>query len=267
MAVLREASGKRGDMMKLGILGATGWVGQALGLRLIGQGWAESDLVLSNRRASRAAYGAGVVWGGAAAVSAAEVILITVRPEDFPVPGFDPGDRLVISFMTMWTLEKLRRLYPAARIVRAMPNGAASVGRSYTPWVGEVSEADAALVGQVLASIGGQDRVVDEDQLDYLAALSGSGSAYPALMAQAMLRDALARGLPEAVARAAVEAVVCGSAPFLEGKMGEVGAILDVYRGYKGVTAAGLDAAEPELSRAIAAALAAATAKAKALGQ
>jgi pyrroline-5-carboxylate reductase len=124
-----------------------------------------------------------------------------------------------------------------------------------------------AVVGRILAAIGGHDRVADEDQLDYLAALSGSGSAYPALMAQAMLSDALTRGLPEGVARAAVEAVICGSASFLEGKMGEVGAILDVYRGYKGVTAAGLDAAEPGLSRAISDALAAATAKAKALGQ
>lgn len=256
--------------MKLGILGATGWLGQALGLRLMSEGlWPEADLVLANRSGQRAAYAGhpGVVWGDVATVCRADVIVIAVRPEDFPLDGFDPGDRLVISFMTVWTLAKLRRLYPHARIVRAMPNGAAPVGRSYTPWVGDVGEADATLVERILSAMGGQDRVTGEDQLDYLAALSGSGSAYPALMAQAMLADALAQGLPEQVAMRAVEAVVCGSAPFLEGRMGELGAILDAYRAYKGVTAAGLDAAEPGLQRAIAAALAAATAKARALGE
>lgn len=253
--------------MKLGILGATGWVGQALGQRLIGQGlWAEGDLVLANRSGRREAYGPAVTWGDAAAVSACDVVLITVRPEDFPVAGFDPGDRLVVSFMTVWSLAKLRKLFPKARIVRAMPNGAAPVGRSFTPWVGDVTDADAELVGRILSSIGGQDRVPDEDQLDYLAALSGSGSAYPALMAQAMLNDALAQGLSVNVAEAAVEAVICGSAPFLEGKIGELQGILDTYRGYKGVTAAGMEAGEAGLTQAIQAALAAATAKAKALG-
>jgi pyrroline-5-carboxylate reductase len=149
-----------------------------------------------------------------------------------------------------------------------MPNGAAPVGASYTPWVGQgLAAGDAALVARILSAMGGQDAVQDEAQLDYLAALSGSGSAYPALMAQAMLRDALARGLPEAVAMAAVEAVVCGSAPFLAGKMGELDVLLNTYRGYKGVTAAGLDAAEAGLHQAMTDALAAASAKAQTLGQ
>ncbi len=255
--------------MTLGILGATGWLGQALGLRLLAQGLvSEGDLLLANRSGRREAYAAhpGVVWTDVAGVCAADVIVIAVRPEDFPLEGFDPEGKLVISFMTVWTLAKLQRLCPSARIVRAMPNGAAPVGRSYTPWVGQVGAEDGARVARLLSAIGPQDRVASEDHLDYLAALSGSGSAYPALMARAMLADALSRGLPEQVAHAAVEAVICGSAPFLEGRMGELGAILDTYRAYKGVTAAGLDAAEPGLNQAMTEALAAAFAKARALG-
>lgn len=258
--------------MKLGIIGATGWLGQALGLRLIDQGlWDAGDLVLCNRSGAHAAYAAHpkAVWADVAGLcGASDVIVIAVRPEDFPLQGFDPAGKLVISFMTVWTLAKLRALYPKARVVRAMPNGAAPVGGSYTPWLGDgLGQGDFTLVGRILSAMGGQDAVQDEGQLDYLAALSGSGSAYPALMAQAMLRDALARGLPEAVAKAAVEAVICGSAPFLAGKMGELDALLDTYRAYKGITAAGLDAAESGLRQAITDALAAASAKAQALGQ
>jgi pyrroline-5-carboxylate reductase len=255
--------------MKLGILGATGWLGQALGLRLIGQGlWPAGDLVVLNRSGRAGGYaGHPVVWARDAAdlCAQSDVLVLSVRPGDFPPAGFDAGDRLVISFMTAWRLADLQARWPQARIVRAMPNGGAPVGQSYTPWIGEVGPEDAALVAHLLSAMGGEDRLGDEAHLDYMTALSGSGSAYPALMAQAMLEDALARGLPEAVAQRAVEAVVCGSAPFLAGRMGDLPAILDAYLSYRGVTAAGIAAAQPGLETAIRAALQAATAKAAAM--
>lgn len=256
--------------MRVGILGATGWLGQAQGLRLIGQGWAARDLVVLNRSGKLGGYaGQPVVWARDAAdlCEQSGVLILSVRPQDFPPERFDAGDRLVISFMTAWTLAKLRARWPDARIVRAMPNGGAPLGQSFTPWVGDVSDADAALVSRILSAMGAEARVADEGQLDYLSALSGSGSAYPALMAQAMLADARSRGLPEVVALQAVEAVICGSAEFLRGRIDQVGAVLDDYRSYKGITDAGITAAEPGLTRAIADALAAATAKARAMGE
>ena len=255
--------------MKLGILGATGWLGQALGLRLIGQGlWPAGDLVVLNRSGKAGGYaGHPVTWARDAAdlCAQSDVLVLSVRPGDFPPTGFDAGDRLVISFMTAWRLADLQARWPQARIVRAMPNGGAPVGASYTPWIGDVGEGDAALVARLLSAMGTEDRLSDEAHLDYMTALSGSGSAYPALMAQAMLQDALARGVPETVARRAVEAVICGSAPFLAGRMGELPAILDTYLSYRGVTAAGIAAAQPGLEAAIRAALQAATAKAAAM--
>ena len=256
--------------MRVGILGATGWLGQAQGLRLIGQGWAARDLVVLNRSGKLGGYaGQPVVWARDAAdlCEQSGVLILSVRPQDFPPEGFDAGDRLVISFMTAWTLAKLRARWPDARIVRAMPNGGAPLGQSFTPWVGDVSDTDAALASRILSAMGAEARVADEGQLDYLSALSGSGSAYPAFMAQAMLADARSRGLPEVVALQAVEAVICGSAEFLRGRIDQVRAVLDDYRSYKGITDAGITAAEPGLTRAIADALAAATAKARAMGE
>lgn len=254
--------------MKLGIIGATGWIGQALGTRLIAQGWPAENLILSNRSGPGAAYaGQPVTWADPATLCArADILILSTRPEDFPMPGFAPGGQLIISMMTVWTLAKLVRLAPMARIARAMPNGAAPQGASFTPWTGDLSPADAALVARILGAIGTTDRVESEDHLDYMAALSGSGSAYPALMAQALLADALSRGIPREVALKAVEAVVVGSAAFLAGKMGDLDAILSTYRGFKGVTAAGLDAAEPGLTRALQDAMSAAHAKARSLG-
>ncbi len=257
--------------MQLGLIGATGWLGTALGTRALQDGWPETKLTLLNRSAARSAYDhwPGVTWARDAAELCArsDVLVLSTRPEDFPQSGFVGAGKLVISFMTAWSLDRLAALCPGARIVRAMPNGAASEGRSFTPWVAGpgLSAEDAAVVRLLLSAMGEEAEVRTEAELDYLSALSGSGSAYPALMAQAMLNDALVHGLDEAVARQAVASVLAAGGA-LAGQADRVDAVLAAYESYRGVTAAGLQAArEAGLAAAITTALAAAEAKARQL--
>lgn len=235
--------------MKLGIIGATGWLGAALGTRLVASGWPEADLLLLNRSAPRAAYAPwpAVQWqpDAASLCQKSQGIVLSVRPDDFPMPGYAGGNHLVISFMTAWSLERLAALHPGGRIVRAMPNGAAREGKSFTPWVAGpgLTADDRALVRRLLGVMGAAAEVDTEAQLDYLSALSGSGSAYPALMAQAMLAHARTEGLSDDVAHAAVGSVMA-SAAGLAGQVETAGALLETYLGYRGITAAGLRAAE-----------------------
>lgn len=257
--------------MRLGLIGATGWLGTALGTRVLQGGWPELAMTLLNRSAPRGAYDPwpGVAWASDAATLCArsDVLVLSTRPEDFPQPGFDGTAKLVISFMTAWSLDRLAALCPGARIVRAMPNGAASEGRSFTPWVAGpgLGADDFAVVRRLLAAMGEEAEVKTEAELDYLSALSGSGSAYPALLAQAMLADALSRGLPQAVAERAVASVLA-SGGALAGDLAQVDSMLDTYLGYRGVTAAGLNAAVAAgFAKAVTAALAAADAKARTL--
>ena len=257
--------------MRLGLIGATGWLGKALGTRALAGGWPEGDMTLLNRSAPRDAYAPwpGITWAkdAAALTAQSDVLVLSTRPEDFPLPGFDGAGKLVISSMTAWSLDRLATLCPGARIVRAMPNGAASEGRSFTPWVAglALSQGDVALVRRLLAFMGTEAEVQGEADLDYLSALSGSGSAYPALMAQAMLADARAHGLPDVVAQQAVASILAAGGA-LAGQVGQVDAVLAAYESYRGVTAAGLQAARAAgLAAAIATALAAAEAKARQL--
>lgn len=261
-------------MARLGIIGATGWLGQALGLNLVlKRVWPEQDLVLLRRSGSGDAYAAysGVTWARDAEelCDLCQTVVLSVRPHDFPVSGFRPKDHVLISFMAGWSLRQLQDLAPEARIFRAMPNGGATMGKSYTPWLAGpgAAQADKVLVSQILAAIGQEERLETEDQLHYLAGLSGSGGAYPGLMAQAMLADARAFGLPDAIANRAVEAVITGSVGLLAGRIDKVDALLDSYMSYQGITAAGLSAAvESGFQTALREALAAAFAKAKSMG-
>ena len=247
--------------MRIGILGGTGWLGGALARNLLKAGHLPGNLLVLNRRGPVADFDAwpGVAWPADLGAMAADcdVLVLSVRPEDYRVAAPLPFGGQVISFMAGVSLEDLARDFPAARIARAMPGGGASEGTAHVPWCGAGDPV------AVLSALGHVDRVADERALAYLSALSGSGAAYPALMARAMYRHALAQGLPPDVAWNAVRSVVCGSPALFSGGIAQAEALLETYHGYRGITAAGLDAAAAAgFGEAVAAALEAATAKA-----
>lgn len=256
--------------MRVGIIGATGWLGSALGARLLAAGIVPPErLVVANRSGRRADYhGHAVRWArdSAELVSLSDVVVVSVRPGDWPALDLRADGRLVVSFMAGVGAACLARC--GGRIVRAMPNAAAEIGASYTPWWADaaVTAPDRQVVTTILSAIGTSDELDAESQIDLMTALPGSGAAYPALMAVAMARFMTDQGVPEALAWRAAEAAVCGGAALLAGRIAEAPALLDAYRNVRGTTAAGLEAAEAGgFSTAIRSALEAATQKARAM--
>ncbi|GAB1364543.1 pyrroline-5-carboxylate reductase dimerization domain-containing protein [Rhodobacter sp.] len=249
--------------MRVGIIGGTGWLGGALGRGLIDRGLAE--VAVLNRRGPQDYGGRTVVWARDLPdlVQSSDVVVVSVRPGDWPDSGLQAAGRLVISFMAGVGIGALAQC--GGRIVRAMPNAAAEIAASYSPWVAGpgVTGQDRYAVSRVLGAIGTEEELPDEDQIDVMTALSGSGPAYPALLAQAMLGFLAARGVAPDVAARAVEATVCASARLLEGKVAEAPALVRTFLDYRGTTCAGIEAAEAAgFTKAIEAALQAATAKA-----
>jgi pyrroline-5-carboxylate reductase len=156
----------------------------------------------------------------------------------------------------------------AERVVRAMPNAAAEIGLSYTPWFcsAAVSQADRAFVQSLFESCGKADEVAAEAEIDYLTALSGSGPAFPALLADALLGHALSQGLPAAIARRAVEGVVCDAGRLIAASDATPGEMVRTFMEYRGTTDAGLRAMKNAgFAEAIHAGLSAAAAKAVAM--
>lgn len=256
--------------MRIGIIGATGWLGSALGGRLLSLGIVAPDcLVVANRSGARPGYhGHEVRWARDAAelVALSDVVVVSVRPEDWPALQLRADGKLVLSFMAGVGADRLRAC--GGRIVRAMPNAAAEIGQSWTPWWADdgVTDADRQAVAAILSAIGTSDEIPQEGQIDLMTALPGSGAAYPALMATAMADYMTDQGLPPDIAWRAAEAAVCGGAAMLAGRIADAPALLLAYRDYRGTTAAGIEAAEAGgFSASIRAALEAATQKARAM--
>jgi pyrroline-5-carboxylate reductase len=147
-----------------------------------------------------------------------DVVIVSVRPQDWPAIAVSAPGKLVISVMAGVRLAELAAHLGTSRIVRALPNAAAEVGKSYTPWTAtaQVMDGDRATVRRLLHTFGTEDEVATEAEMDYMAGLSGTGPAYPALLAVAMMRHAVAHGLPPEVVRRAVVALFVGTGRLFE---------------------------------------------------
>lgn len=233
----------------VGIIGGTGWLGRNIGRRALEAGVIRPDsLTISSRSGPGTAFAdwPGVHWtaDNRELVERSEVVILSVRPQDFRIMDFAAEGRLVISVMAGVSSRTLARRSRSGRIVRTMPNAAVEIGRSYTPWFTEpgASAADREFVQRLFGSCGTADEVKSEADINYLTGLSGAGPAWPALLADALLSHALAQGLDPQVAERAVKGVVCGASQLLEPQGEPPASMVQTFVDYRGTTAAGLNA-------------------------
>jgi pyrroline-5-carboxylate reductase len=153
----------------------------------------------------------------------AAAIVIAVKPQTAPVAvpplrAHVGPSTLVLSIMAGRTIGFLEKhLPPGTAIVRAMPNTPASIGRGITVAVAnaKVSARQRKQASDLLAAIGKVEWVGDENLIDAVTALSGSGPAYVFLLAEAMTKAGIAAGLPAALAARLARETVAGSGELL----------------------------------------------------
>ena len=145
------------------------------------------------------------------------------------------------------------------RIVRAMPNTPAAIGRGITAIVGNAAAtaADLDLAEGLLAAVGEVVRLDAEEQMDAVTGLSGSGPAYVFHMIETLRDAGVAQGLPEALALRLARATVAGAGALaLEGA--EPGRLRADVTSPNGTTQAGLEVLMAELPDLVARTVAAA---------
>ncbi|MDW6024220.1 NAD(P)-binding domain-containing protein [Mesorhizobium sp. BAC0120] len=193
----------------VGIIGGGGWLGGAIAERGLSAGvLSASSLIVSGRspRGDRYVQWPEVTWtsDNADLARRSEIVIVSVRPQQFGKVSLDLKGKLAISVMAGVSMATLRRRLNSDRVVRAMPNAAAEIGRSYTPWLAceHVTTADRAFVTALFSSCGEEDEVETERQLDFID-YRGTTAAGLSAMISAGLRDAVGSGLRAAATAAA----------------------------------------------------------------
>jgi pyrroline-5-carboxylate reductase len=105
-----------------------------------------------------------------------------------------------------------------SRVVRAMPNTPAAVGRGMTALVGNdaAGEAGLALAEALMQAVGATVRLADEADMDAVTAVSGSGPAYVFLLIEALAAAGEAEGLEPGLALGLARATVAGAGALAE---------------------------------------------------
>jgi pyrroline-5-carboxylate reductase len=156
------------------------------------------------------------------AVRAADVVVLSTKPQVFPtaLPDLAPAlshSPLVISIAAGVPLSAIEALLGGGvRAVRAMPNTPAlvAVGATAICPGAHATETDLQIAEAVFSAVGIVKRV-EERFMDAVTALSGSGPAYVYLLAEAMTEAGIAVGLPADVAAALAVQTVSGAGKLL----------------------------------------------------
>jgi pyrroline-5-carboxylate reductase len=205
----------------IAILGC-GRIGEALLTGLLSAGW--TDIVVTSRTQERAAalreqHGVEASTDNAAAVREASLVVVAVKPQDIDAllaevgPLLTPKHTVLSVAAAIPTAQVEARVAPGVPVVRAMPNAPSTVheGMAGICAGAHAGEEHLALAEDALAHLGRVVRV-PESQMDAVTALSGSGPAYFALLAEAMIEAGILLGVSREISTTLVVQTMLGTA-------------------------------------------------------
>ncbi len=209
---------------KIAILGG-GRIGEALLSGLVSSGWREpAEIVVTNRRDERNAeleelYAVEATTDNGAAVDGAGLVVVAVKPQDIDVLLSEIGTHLtaeqtLVSVAAAISTARIEtRIADGVPVVRAMPNAPATVheGMAGICAGAHAGDEQLALAEELLSHLGRVVRV-PESWMDAITAVSGSGPAYFALLAEAMIEAGILLGLSREVSTTLVVQTMFGTA-------------------------------------------------------
>jgi len=149
----------------------------------------------------------------------ADIVMLAMKPKDAAsaidtIRSYLTDQMLIVSVLagvSMDTIETLARI-PLA-IARSMPNTSAAVGKSATAIAvnDRVTDKQVEITKKLFGTVG-LARFVEEEQLDAVTGLSGSGPAYIYYLIEAMEQSAAEIGLDKQMAQELIVQTLIGAA-------------------------------------------------------
>lgn len=164
--------------------------------------------------------GAEVTTDNRQAARSAEIVIVSVKPGDLEKVlkeiSQEIEGKLLISTAATVPIWCLKKNAPDAKIVRIMPNVAALVQSSYTAFCcdSNVTVEDKTKVREILNMIGISEEV-DEEYMDAMTGLSGSGPGYLSIIAESLTYAGLKVGLSRDIAEKAAAQNLLGIAKLI----------------------------------------------------
>jgi len=215
------------DQRRVAILG-TGTIGESLLSGLLSGGWREAgEITVTSRREERTQelaerYGVHATTSNLEAVAGASLVVVAVKPQDFDtllgeIGGVLTPEQTVLSVAAAIPTASIEsHVAPGVPVVRSMPNRPATVheGIAGVCAGAHAGEEHLQLAQEALSHLGAVV-LVPEPYMDAVTAVSGSGPAYFALLAEAMVEAGILLGLSREISTQLVVQTMLGTAHLL----------------------------------------------------
>ena len=212
------------DARKIAILGA-GRIGEALISGLLSSEWRKpEEIAATSRRAERVAelherHGVAATLSNHDAVVGASLVVIAVKPQDIEglmgeIGGLILPEQTVLTIAAAIPTSLIEgRLSAGVPVVRAMPNTPSTVHEGIAGLCAGAHAGDEHLdlAEEALLHLGAVVRV-PESAMDAITAVSGSGPAYFALLAEAMIEAGILLSLSREISTQLVVQTMLGTA-------------------------------------------------------
>ena len=182
-----------------------------------------SDISESRRDYLKKKYSIAVTASSKEAVSGKNVIVLAVKPQNInevlaDLNGILKQGQLVLSIAAGVTIGAIVQGLGHGSVVRSMPNAPAQIGLGISGWTatGEVSEKQKTWARTILGAMGKEIYFDDEEYLDMVTAVSGSGPAYFYLFAESLIDAAVELGLARKDAEELVAQTMLGAAHLMK---------------------------------------------------
>jgi pyrroline-5-carboxylate reductase len=242
--------------VKLALIGC-GFMGEALLNAALRSGAVTAETVFgaevnSERRAYiDSTYGIKTTALPAEAASGAEVVLLALKPQEFPSvaasmkEAFGDG-RTALSIMAGVRIKTISEALGTNSVVRAMPSTPAAIGEGASLWTAtaDVSDDARSFVKSVLSAAGSESFVGDEKYLDMATALSASGPGFVYLLIEAFIDAGVHIGFARDVAQQLALQTFAGSAKYAQARGVHPAQLRNEVTSPAGTTAAGLQVME-----------------------
>ncbi|TMV87936.1 pyrroline-5-carboxylate reductase [Thioclava sp. BHET1] len=177
------------------------------------------------------------------------VVLVAVKPQMMAdalpqLEAMAKGDTLFLTVAAGITMAGYERMLgDQTRLVRAMPNTPAAIGRGVTAIVGNpnATPEDLETADALMQGVGQVVRLEAEDQMDAVIGVSGSGPAYVFHLIEAMAAAGEAEGLSADLALQLAKATVGGAGQLAEDSPETPATLRENVTSPGGTTAAALE--------------------------
>jgi pyrroline-5-carboxylate reductase len=211
------------QMDKIGFIGGGNMAEAMIKGIIAAKAYPPENVFVSDIRTQRLEYLAGEYHIKTAAdnmslAAEMDILVLSVKPQNMAevLAGIKDSlnrDALIISIAAGIRTEKISGVFGQMPIVRVMPNTPALIGQGASALYANVLAKPLLRKAEtIFASVGLAVFVEDEDLIDAVTAVSGSGPAYYFLLMEEMTKAATALGLEEGVAAELVLQTAKGAA-------------------------------------------------------